>query len=138
MKLLILFCFTITSVFAQTDFLNKSEAIRMNDYVSHICADTYCGGDLNFYAQGIVCKGSTCTAEFKAIEYNENTFNISNINQAIGSKKTLKNTEINYTDSEVENDILIVSFVCIMPNLTNPKISISQKEQLIYDLIVRE
>jgi hypothetical protein len=138
MKLFIILYLTATSAFAQPDFLNKSEEKRVNNYMDYICADTYCGGDINFYPQGIVCEGSLCTADFKAFEYSENTFNITSTKEAIGTKKTLKSTQIEYTDLEIEEDRPIVSFICIMPNLTNVSMSISEKEQLIYDLIVWE
>jgi len=138
MKLLIILYLTATSAFAQTDFLNKAEANRVNNYMDSICPDTYCGGDINFYPQGIVCEGSVCTADFRAFEYSENTFNITNTKEAIGTKKTLKNTQIEYIDLEIEEDRPMVSFRCIMPNLTDVDMSISKKEQLIYDLIVWE
>ena len=61
MKALLVLLVMTTSAFAQTNFLSVHEASRINKYMDEICPDTYCGGDISFYTQGITCNGDRCS-----------------------------------------------------------------------------
>ncbi len=60
-------------------FLSSSEAQEINQYMDDICMDTYCGGDINFYAQGVECSSdSKCSITYLARTWREalDTFDV--------------------------------------------------------------
>ncbi len=129
--------------FAQSDFLSKKEAKQNLDYLDMICADTYCGGDIDFRPQELICKGATCTVEFSAGGYS--LFNMERSAAAVGTTKVsrdMKDVLITFNAIEIEPidedgfQPATFGFTCTLTNLWANMAEYSTKRELIYDMVV--
>ncbi len=113
---------SITSASAQTDFLTKSEADKINGYMDDICMDTYCGGDINFYTQGMSCSGDTCTIKYLAKTWSgsSDSFDADLLKALEGKTKKFYslNSELKFENfGPDEDDTASVNISCTMKKL---------------------
>lgn len=148
MKMLLMLLIFSSSAFAQTSFLSKKEANEINDYLDDICADTYCGGDLNFKPYAIHCRKNSCLVEFGASGAGNGLFNATRANESLGTMMTAQD------DNDVKvvmNDVLFetiddadlgialygaFNFSCKLSNLSNRLKEAASKRDLFYDMVV--
>ncbi len=141
---LVLTLFLTLSVSANSDFLSPSEAKSVSDYMYDICMDTYCGGDFLYFNDVMKCHENTCEIEMSAHAYIEEGVTFSDkLSELSNSSVTLNQTVIKYkgidTDSDEERGkFQNASFTCLMPNLPTKSMTLYEKQELIYDLIVFE
>lgn len=143
MKALILLLALTTSAFAQNDFLTTSEANKVNNYMYDICMDTYCGGDIMFFNNGVECQGSTCTIQYTA----QGNSSFDRATSATTSGTTVVTSEfsnvfVNFGKIEITDDEdsrwenLDINFTCTLTDLPIDLTSYSKKEDLFYELVV--
>jgi hypothetical protein len=148
MKMFIMLLVFSTSAFAQSSFLSKKETKEINDYLDDICADTYCGGDLNFRPYGITCRKNFCSVEFGATGAGNGLFNTTRANDSLGSIMTaLDDGDVKVTMNDVlfetidDEDLGIAlygsfNFTCKLTNLANRLKEAASKRDLFYDMVV--
>lgn len=66
MKILISLLLISSQLLAAKLFIPNDRAREITKQINNICADTFCGGDLQFYASSMVCKNNECKMEFSA------------------------------------------------------------------------
>lgn len=143
MKALLVLLVMTTSAFAQTNFLSVHEASRINKYMDEICPDTYCGGDISFYTQGITCNGDRCSIVITGS--GKSDFDETSIESAL--RKTVVTAEysnVTITFDELKASArdeegyegLETSFTCTMNKLPMEMTDYNDKEELFYDFIV--
>lgn len=142
MKPLLFSLLIMSGAFAQSSYMNPDEARYVNDYLDMICMDTYCGGDLNYYPQGIKCDEDSCVVGYVAYEWYANTINPYSYKALIGTtdEDTQQNVEISYTGlhsktGDDDDTLYGMEFSCKLGDL--PKgLDLKQKQDLFYDKIV--
>lgn len=131
------------SALAQTNFLTELEAVRADSYMDNICPDTYCGGDIAFYTQGLTCSGNSCTLELTGGGYSE--FDNQAVAAAVNTSKVTKeykNVVINFGAMSVTGidedgfEGANFAFSCTMNDLPMNMNNYREKQDLIYDLVV--
>lgn len=142
MKSLIFLLLLSTSAFAQDSFLNSLEAQKINQYMDDICPDTYCGGDILFYTQGLTCNNNSCTLELTGSGYSD--FDNTTITSATNTSKVTaeySNVFINFksmsigTSDEDGFEGASFTFSCTMNDLPMD-LNYRAKKDLVYDLVV--
>jgi hypothetical protein len=143
MKFVILVTTLMNLAFAQTDFFTKNEAAKTLDYLDMICADTYCGGDINFHPHKLTCKADTCLVEFSAAGYS--LFNTERSAAAVGATKVSRDmSDVFITFNEIEIGSIDedgfqaagFSFTCTLTNLWANMATYDSKKELIYEMVV--
>lgn len=142
MKLAFLLLTFSLSSFANTNFLTLDQADKVNSYLDRICPDTYCGGDINFFPQGINCEGDSCTVKF--LGYGSSFFNEQYIQKVIGKKivsSEYPNANIiihsaNVVMAQDNFEKMKITFNCQIGKLPMGQLSYSQKEDIVYDMVV--
>lgn len=140
---ILVFTANAQSAFAQTDFLTEAQAAKVNRYMDDICPDTYCGGDISFYTQGLSCAGNTCTLELTGSGYSD--FDNAAVASSANTKKITseyKNVAINFGAMEISGvdedgfEGASFNFSCTMSDLPMDLKKYGDKEDLVYDLVV--
>ena len=141
---LFLTLFLTLSVSANSDYLSPSEAKSVSDYMYDICMDTYCGGDFLYFNDVMKCHENTCEIEMSAHAYIEEGVTFSdNLSKLSNSSEVLNQTVIKYKGIDIDSDeergkFQNARFTCLMPNLPTKSMTLYEKQELIYDLIVSE
>ncbi len=124
------------------DFLSPDEATDINDYMDDICMDTYCGGDINFYPQGIECSGNKCTISYlaKSWENESDSFDSETLSVLIGKTKKFYslNSGIYFESYEIVNGTSELYFSCTMYNLNSNSLADydNSKQEYMYMTIL--
>ena len=133
------------SSFAGADFLTKLEAESVNSYMDNICPDTYCGGDINFYTTGMKCSGSTCELGLSAEGHmnDDSILDFELLKSKEGTTEGTGNVLVSFKGTDTDFDskngrYTKALFSCVLKDLPTQKMSYSEKEELIYDLVVFE
>lgn len=108
-----------------------------------ICPDTYCGGDIIFYTQGMSCRGNSCTISLSGCGHS--AFDKTALEAAENTSTTTsehKNIVINYGSMSVGATDLdgyqatSFEFSCTLNDLPMNIQSYDKKQDLVYDLVV--
>lgn len=61
--------FTCLNVMASDLYLDKVQQKEVSEYLSSICMDTYCGGDINWISQKVGCDQAGCYLQMSALSW---------------------------------------------------------------------
>lgn len=132
-----------SAVSAQSDFLSKSEANKINEYMDDICMDTYCGGDINWYAQGMNCSGDQCTISFKAYTWKNSadSFDADLLKSLEGKTKQFRylSSAIKFENYQLESEQRAsVNLSCTLYGLNNEELAEydNDKQEYLYMTIL--
>ncbi|MGI4992362.1 hypothetical protein ACRXCV_07025 [Halobacteriovorax sp. GFR7] len=132
-----------TAVSAQSDFLTKQEADKINEYMDDICMDTYCGGDINWYTKGMNCSGDQCTISFKAYtwENDAETFDADLLKAIEGKTKNFPrlSSSLKFENYQLESkQRASVNISCTMYGLNNEELTEydNDKQEYLYMTIL--
>lgn len=135
------------NLFAGEPVLTENEEKKVVNYLDYICADTFCGGDINYYPKSLKCDESSCTLKMDAVEYFGNYFDMARINQKIGQQFVIKGyiaklqstfmTESWDIDAEEERMLNAASFSCQINGLQKSDQSLDEKIERFYDYVTR-
>ncbi|WP_412471915.1 hypothetical protein [Halobacteriovorax sp. RT-1-4] len=132
-----------TAVSAQSDFLSKSEAKDINDYMGDICMDTYCGGDINWYTQGMNCSGDQCTISYEAYTWKDSadSFDADLLKALDGKTKDYRhlNSSLKFENFQlVRQGRAFVNISCTMYGLNNETLAEydNDKQEYLYMTIL--
>jgi hypothetical protein len=134
------------SLFAGVPVLTDSEGKKIVNYLDEICADTFCGGDINYFPRSFKCDESSCTLKMDAVEYYSNYFDMTKINNQVGQTITDKNyiltTQSTFLieswDIEAEEERMFnaISFSCQINGLQKSNQDWDKKREGFYEYIV--
>ncbi|EPZ49459.1 hypothetical protein M902_1083 [Bacteriovorax sp. BAL6_X] len=143
LKSFLLFILLSTAVSAQTDFLSKSEAKEINKYMDDICMDTYCGGEINWYTQGMNCSGDKCTISYKAYTWNNaaDSFDADLLKALSGKPKQFRslNSSLKFENYQLESkQRASVNITCTLFGLNNEALAEydNDKQEYLYTTIL--
>jgi hypothetical protein len=146
--LLVLLSFTIKSqASAKMPFLSKLEAAKAGEFLSEICGETFCRQDFNFSNIGVQCDkyceikydisphipNFLTLAMFQQAQHAQRNGYVLNVYWALESAKNFMDYYYTNVGSLVEFENVKVKAVCHVFKLSDRKIGLEQKFQLLYE-----
>ncbi|MCO4755208.1 MAG: hypothetical protein KC478_12055 [Bacteriovoracaceae bacterium] len=149
MKQIITFFLLVAGISAFANkpaYLDKYEQHKAANYLSFICMDTYCGGDINWRGQSIECDSKECVLSMNATSYYADspvmsieTFkNANNLDKETHSAKLVEidtETEETYNDkgeAEFYTTTKLYTECTLDLPYANSNVTYDQKEKLVY------
>jgi hypothetical protein len=146
--LLVLLSFTIKSqAKTKTPFLTKLEAAQAGEFLTEICGETFCRQDFNFTNIGVNCD-KFCEIKYDIAPHIPNFFNLAmfhqaqhtqrsgyvlNVHWSLNSAKMFMDYYYSHVGSLVEFENVKIQATCQVYKLTEKKIGLEQKFQLLYE-----
>jgi len=146
--LLVLLSFTIKSqARSNTPFLSKLEAAQASEFLNELCGETFCRQDFNFTNIGVQCD-KFCEIKydiaphvakfftlsmFHQAQYAQRSGYVLNVHWSFNSAKMFMDYYYTQVGSLVEFENVKIAATCQVYKLTEKKIGLEQKFQMLYE-----